>query len=203
MPGWALRTIRPPAAEVISLSQAKGHLHIDLSFTDEDTTLEGYIESAREVIEQHYNLRLAQQQVELLLQNFPYGDAIQLPIWPVQSADYLNFTDVANVTRTLTIGTDVLTRLYCKPAELKLPFGGVWPAQVLTTADPVKIGLTVGFITGASPETLKMPARAVAAMLLLIGHSYDNRSAVTLGTLMKSEKLLHGVDDLMADLRLY
>jgi hypothetical protein len=147
------------------------------------------------------------QQVEVTLQNFPRADRIRFPIWPVQSVDYFHYTDTADVQRSMVIGTtsaaDLLARTAKKPAEVVLPFAKIWPAYVLQMADAIRIGLTVGFLSGASPDLLPIPGAAIRAMKLLIGHYYENRSAVTLGTLMKSEPLVLAVASCMSSVGLY
>jgi hypothetical protein len=145
------------------------------------------------------------QTVEVTLQQFPRDDRIRLPIWPIPAVNYVKYTDVQNVTRDMIVGVDntaeVLARLWKKPAELVLPFAKIWPPAVLQMADAVRIGLNVGF-TGQSPE-FPLPPMAIRALKLLVGHYYENRSAVTLGTLMKSDPLALAIDHLMANVRLY
>lgn len=200
---WSLRLVGPALSEPLSLSQAKLHLKIDDSLTEEDDAITDYVSSAREYLEQAYNLRFAQQQVELLIAQFPTDDRFKLPIWPVQSVDYFRYQDIQNNSYDLLPGIGYLTRLFRKPCELVLPFGAVWPPITLTTADAIQVGLTVGYLRGDSPETLPVPFQAIQAMKLLIGHMYENHSAVTLGTLDQTTPTAMGVVNLMQNVRLF
>lgn len=203
---WSIRRLTLPTSEPLTLAQAKDHLRIDQSLTIEDNDITLMLEAARDYLEAAYSIRLMPQTVEVTLQQFPREDRIRLPIWPIPSFNYLKYTDVADVERQMTIGTntnavDLLARTWKKPAELVLPFGKIWPPYVVQQADAIRIGCNVGF-TGQSPE-FPLPSQAIQAMKLLIGHFYENRSAVTMGTLMKSDPLALAVDHLMANVRLY
>jgi uncharacterized phiE125 gp8 family phage protein len=202
---WSIRQLTMPTSEPITLAQAKDHLRISQTLTNEDADITDMIVGARSYLEGAYGIRFMPQTVEVTLQQFPRDDRIRLPIWPATVVNYVKYTDVANVERDMIVGTDntaeVLYRLWKKPAELILPFAKIWPPAVLQMADAVRIGLTVGF-TGGSPE-FPLPVMSTRAMKLLVGHYYENRSAVTLGTLMKSDPLALAIDHLMANVRLY
>jgi hypothetical protein len=128
----------------------------------------------------------------------------------VQSCDYFTFEDTLGNVNPLVVGAtgdagvQVLTRLNRKPCELVLPWAHVWPPTVLTTADPIRIGLTVGYMTaGQSPLTLPIDVNILNAMCLLISWWWDNGAAATLGSLMKSDVSAIGVDQMMASVKLY
>ncbi len=75
------------------------------------------------------------------------------------------------------------------------------PPAVLQESDGLQIDLTVGFVTGASPENLPVPGVVYHAMRLLIAHWFQNREAATvIGR--PSEPLVLGIDALMANVRL-
>jgi uncharacterized phiE125 gp8 family phage protein len=199
---WSISLLEPPAAEPLTLDQAKAHLKV--TWPEEDSTIGDYLTAARAYIEDAYGIRLVRQKVEVQFQNFPLlADRMKLPIAPVQSVDYFRYFDVQLVQRVMVVGTDLHVRLNKRPPELILPYGKVWPPVVLDTADPIRIGLAVGFVNGHSPETLPVPPAALSAMRLLLTHQYENRAAVTLGTLEKTDPLALGVAHLMANVALY
>lgn len=209
---WSLRPLSLPASEPITLSQAKLSLRVDDSLTDDDEYIGDLISAARSELEDEYGIKFLKQQVELTLQNFPRDDRIKIPVFPVQSVDYFNYHVADGTVGSLTIvaddttpipGNAVLQRIWKKPAEVMLPFGHVWPAPILQAADGLRIGLTVGWLTGGSPELLPIPPAALQALRRLLSHGYDNRGAVTLGTLMKSDEIAYGVARLMANVGLH
>jgi len=207
MHDWSLRLVTPPAAEPLTLDQVKRALRLPLDYLDEDTELAEILASARNELEQEYNIRFVVQTVELLLQNFPREPFIRFPIWPVQEVLYLKYTDTAGTVRQMEIDSlsatfAVLTRLYRKPAQVVLPFSKFWPSTILQTADPIAIGLKVGFVTGESPEGLPMPPMGLSAIKRLCEHGYRYKGAVTLGSLLTSEELKFGVSRLMANVGL-
>jgi uncharacterized phiE125 gp8 family phage protein len=204
---YTLALVTPPAAEPMSLTFAKLQLRIDESLTEEDDFINAAIAGARAYIEQAYDIKIMPQRWEMTLNNFPRAERIRFPVGPVQSIAYFTYEDTAGNVTTLTCGQsiaggfDLLTRLARKPAELVLPFGHVWPAVVLTTADPIRIGLNLGWLTGASPETMPLPPQIRMAMGLLCDHFYNNRSELAVG--LRNERIAFGVDALMMSLGFY
>lgn len=199
---WSFRLTSPPVAEPITLAQAKLALRVADDLTDDDGYISTCISAARSYLEKSFDVKIMPQKWELLLQNFPRAERIRFPFGPIQTVDYFHYLDTGFNTQSLVVGAnasaDVLVRLAKKPAELVLPFGKVWPAVILQTADPIAIGLSMGYLTGGSPELLPLPPEIVQAMFLLVDHWYENRSAITLGTLMKSDPIAIGVQSLMS-----
>ena len=200
---FSLRVITPAAGEPLTLAQAKSHLKIPADLTDEDADVQLYLSAARDYIEQAYNVRFMPQQIEIIFHFFPKGDRFLLPLTPIQSVDYIHYTGSDLVERSLDPTKDVRLSIHRKPAQIVLPWAQVWPPIILDTADAVRIGVTAGFITGGSPETLPLPFGALAAIRLMITHMYENRSAVTLGTLEKTDPVALGIDHLMGNVRLF
>ena len=212
---WALEWIQYPAYEPLTLSQAKQQLGITDDQNDFDALIggtgagDGYISVARSYIEETYGLPILPQKVRLTLAQFPLGDTIRIPIWPVQSIDAFSYVTSDSISHPLTYGDNltqpipqVLTRLARKPCELILPFAKIWPPAVLQTSDGVAIDMTVGFLNGQSPETLPIPSVVFQAMRLLIAHYFMNREASTvIGR--PSEPLVIGIDSLMSNVRLH
>ncbi len=199
---FSLRRLSLPAAEPLSLNEAKAHLRIPLDITEFDDLVDGLIAAARTYLEENNNILLVKQDVELILQCFPVEDRIRIPIWPAQAVNYIRWRAADNTTGEMSADIDYDVRIFRKPAEIVLRFAKIWPPIVLATADPVSIGLTIGFLSGDSPELLPMPATVKQSMKLLVDHWYRNGSDVTIGSLMVSAKLARGVDSLMKNVRL-
>lgn len=206
---FAIRQLTFPAEEPLSLQEAKAHLRIDDEITDFDSILTGYLLAGRNFLESAYNVRLLKQTVEYTIDQFPYEDRIKFRIWPIQSIDYIRVTDVKGAVSNLAYGpaTDdanvARPRLFKKPAELVLGYTKLWPTTILDTADAIAFGLTVGFQTDNSPETLPLPDEVKQAMRFLLEHQFTNGSAVTQGVVGQTDLVTLGVDNFMANVRLY
>lgn len=201
---WSLRMTAPPAQEPVSLSQAKLALRVADDLDDDDLYISLSISAARSYLEKTYDVKVITQSWELLLQNFPRADRIRFPVGPIQTVDYFRYTDTGFNVTDIPVGNDassgLLVRLSKVPAEIVLPFGKVWPGVTLQTADAIAIGFTAGFMLNASPNLMPIPPQIIQAIFLLTDHWYENRGAVTLGSLMKSDPIAHGVESLMASI---
>ena len=114
------------------------------------------------------------------LDDFPRcGDRIiYLPLPPVQTVT-ITYVDTNGATQTLAadqyqLDTD------SEPARLAEAYDATWPAT-RCVLNAVKITQVCGY--GASPVSL--PADLAQAVLMLVGHWYENREAVLTGTVSK------------------
>lgn len=164
-----LRLITPPAAEPLTLAEAKQHLNVTITNDD------GYIASLITAVRTHLDGKdgilwraLATQTWELVLDKFP--DDILVPLPPLQSVQSITYIDDAGVDRNLA--TDQYTvDTVSEPGWVVAGPNG-WPA----TGNYIN-AVTVRFIAGY--ETVPQPIKA--AMLLMIGHFYENREDVVTG----------------------
>lgn len=196
LPNWYVRVVDEPAQEPLELEAVKAHLRVD--FNDEDAMIAGYISAARELIETECGRALVTQDWELGFDDFPCGDRFRLPGGQLQQVLSFIYTDSDLQGHTLTVGSDYVLNQYAEPAEVVLPFSGIWPAAVLNTAAPIRIQFRLGY--GTSED---VPMKAKQAMLMLIGDWYTNREDVVIGrTSTVAAKLPNGVDRLLTNLRL-
>jgi uncharacterized phiE125 gp8 family phage protein len=101
---------------------------------------------------------------------------IELPYGPVISVERVNYLDVEGVDQVLDPVEYRISRFFPIPT-LQPKYGGYFPEARVDT-DSVRIQYNVGYPTGDSPPIL-IPEPVRTAMLLLIGHYYDNREAST------------------------
>lgn len=178
-----LTLITPPAAEPLSLAtQVKPHLRITADFTDHD----GYIQnvlmpSAREKVEEESSRPLIDQVWEMTLDHFPCPTRknpfahIYLPLGNVKTVDEFAYTDEAGdeaAVDSSVYGVDVSA----EPARIFLKPSHTWPATVLYPAAAVRIRFTCGKGTDGT----NVPWAAKQAILLTIGHYYENRESVVI-----------------------
>ncbi len=175
----SFRLLAPPTDLAISLAQAKKSLEIPDDFDGDDSLVLELIAFATDYIEKTYDFALRAQRVEYMLQAFPAGP-IEIPIWPVQSIQYFRYQLASGGAPVeLVLGTNYKARLHVKWPQLVLPYNQFWPNGILDTADPITVGLTVGWVRDDSPETLPLPSLVFQACRLLLGGAYEQRQPAT------------------------
>jgi uncharacterized phiE125 gp8 family phage protein len=180
-----VRTTAPSVAPV-SLEEVRGHLRID--HTDEDPTLQLYIDAATGYLEGRTGI-LTRALVTQSWQQFysVFTDPIILPLGlqPVQSVTSINYYDADSASQVLS---DTLYRLV--HAELgpriERTTADAWPATAVRDD-----AVTVEFVAGDAPAAVPAPIRQ--AMLLLIGHWYAQREAVAAGTYAEVPYAVHAL----------
>lgn len=182
--------VTSPAAEPISRTEAKLHCRIDHS--TEDDLVDSLIRAAREYAEEITGLKLMQQTWKAFYDEFP--SEFYLPFAPVSSVTHIKYTDIYG-TQTTWATTYWEANTLEEPAEIDLKYGQSYPTVTLKTVNPIEVQFVCGY---ASASDVPMPIRQ--AMYLLIGHWFDNRSAVTVGNTAASvsEPLKIGVESLLA-----
>jgi len=171
----ALVMTAAPAAEPISLAEAKAHLRIDAD--DEDQLLTSLIVAARSLVERALALALVTESWSLYLDSWPRSGAIALPIAPVQAVAAVRIYDPDDTPTDVSSGTyavDVLS----DPARLVLSAGAaqLLPARRLN-------GFEVAFTAGYGDETGDVPEPIRQALKLLVAHWFEHREPVVLGQL--------------------
>src|SRR6185369_1370433 len=96
-----LTLLKAPVSEPVTLKDVEGQVRLtDLSAEAE--TVELIITAVREVAEGTTKRALVTQQWELSLDNFPSGRMpITLPMPPLQTVDYIKYTDTTGTEQTL------------------------------------------------------------------------------------------------------
>jgi len=181
--------VTTPPTEPVTLAEARLHLRVD--DTAEDTLIGALITAAREYC-QHYTQRsIGSQTLELRLDEFPDG-AIELPMSPVTSITSLKYIDTNGTEQTLS-GSAYTLDTFSHTAWAIRAYGTEWP-ETLDAANVVR----VVYVAGAATP----PATVRAAMLLMIGHLYENRESVVIGQATAQELPL-GVKALLDTVRVW
>lgn len=169
-----LKLFTAPTTEPVSSTEAKLHCRIDTSA--DDTLITMLIATARRTVESDTNRALITQTWELVLDAFPTSTQIRLPLPPLQSVSSIKYyTNATPSVETTFASTNYLVSTDDNYGGLiVLKDSASWP--VIT--DPLEKGaVRIKFICGygaaaAVPEIYKQ------AMLLLIGHWYENRETI-------------------------
>lgn len=165
----AVRTITPPASEPVTLAQAKLHVRQDLA--DDDTLIATLITTARETVEAESWHALMTQTLELVLDAWPSRRAIELPRPPLQSVQSITLTDDSGQAivwspSSYHVDSDSI------PGRIVLAAGASWPSVTLAPVGGIRIRYVAGWASAGL-----VPTSLTQAMLLLIGHWYENREA--------------------------
>lgn len=145
--------ITAPAAEPISLAEAK--LHARVETTDDDDLISALIAAAREEAEHKTGRALITQTRDLVLDAFPAAE-IDLRLPDVQAISSVKYIDPDGVEQTLAASAYSLDA-DSTPCWLLPAYGTDWPTT-LDTANAVRVRFTAGF--GATGADVPEPIRA-------------------------------------------
>ena len=172
-----------PAVEPLTVAEAKLHLRVDIS--DDDTYIGTLITAAREWVENYLDRTLITTQLILRAAEFP-TEELELARPPMATAGtatavVITYTLADTTTATLSTALYRVDRT-TTPGNVAPVINGTWPSDVIEDANAVAVTYWAGY----GPTSASVPATIRHAMLMLIGHWYDRRSAVLTGTISKA-----------------
>ena len=183
-------TLITPAAPIVSWGEAAAHLRLDAE--TERALVESYVAVATQHLDAEYGIlaggTLGVQTWELYLDAFPCCGPILLPLSPLVDVVSVGYVDVDGLDQIVHPG-DYVVDDKSRDGWIVPVAGYAWPAT-LTAINVV----TVRFRAGNAI----VPAPLKHAVLLLTGHLYENREAVTPVTL---NEIPIGVYNLVAPYR--
>lgn len=188
-----LKVITGPSFEPATLAEAKQHCRVDIS--DDDTLITGLISAARAYLEHAFGRAIAAQTIQLNLAEFPGASrqnpraAIRIPRPPLASVTSVQYYDAAGTLTTLSAAEYQVDTLR-EPGELVVKPGGEWPETEEDRVGAVQVTYVAGVATAGAID-----ARIKQATLMLVGHWYENRETVLVGTI--SKELEHAVHAIM------
>ena len=162
-----VRIITPVTTEPITLAEVRQHLRLPENET-EDNLLLSLITTARSYCEHYTRRALSEQTLEVYLDRFPSADPIELPCPPLQSVTEIGYKD-SNGEEMILSPSDYLVDTGCELGRILSAVGTNWPAFTPYPTSPVRIRFVAGYE--------ELPVSIRLAMLLLIGHWYENREA--------------------------
>ena len=196
----SLRLITAPAVEPITLIEARLHLRLDaegspLAHPDDDIVT-ALISTAREYMDGRDGILgrcLITQTWELVLDEFPSAE-IKVPLPPLQTISSIKYDDADGIERTIT-ASNYLVDTSSQPGWVVPISTYTWPST-LDGINTVRVRFVAGY--GVAVD---VPVRIKQAMLLLIGHWYQQRESVLVGPI--ATDLPMGVDALLTPLRVW
>lgn len=178
-----LKTI--PVLEPITLTEAYAQERLTPTFSGspatpshpEDSLLDIYIAAARQWAESVTRRAIITQTWTMTIDKFPAAGDIEIPKLELQSVTHVKYFDEDNVEQTWS---DSLYQVdtSSNPGRIIPIDGEVYPS-VYSRLNAVEIEFTAGY--GLDGTTI--PQNMKIAMLMLMGHLYQNREAVVVGTI--------------------
>lgn len=179
-----MQLITPPAAEPVSLAEAKLHLRVD--FDDDDALIQALISAARQAAEMLTQRQLVTARWRMVLDSFPGpslmcvpvgqtftlpGHAILIPKSPLQSVVEIRYLDMAGVSQVMPSAHYTVDKA-CEPGRITPVFGQIWPIA-LPQIGTVSVIFDAGYGSAADvPEGLK------SWIKLRLGSLYAHREEV-------------------------
>ena len=184
---YSVRVVEETGSFGFGLTEIKNHLRYPYDDQDDNIQLI-YLPTARKRVEELTNRQLVTASMELSLDRFPCGtDPILIPRAPLQSVESIVYVDSAGEEQTLDAERYVVDANH-EPGRVFPAYGTSWPStRERTSGGTVKVTFTAGYTNG-------YPAELFQAMLLLVGHYFYHREAVTMGATPK--EVPRAVEDL-------
>lgn len=154
-----------PAIEPVTLDEARNHLRVGGGV--DTAIITALIGTARRHAETVTRRALISQTWDYYIDKFV--KCIYLPLPPVQSITSVKYLDTSGVLQTLA-NTEYTTDVITEPARIVEAFGKVWPAE-----QNIINAVVIRFVTGYGALTTDVPEGIRQAILMLIGHWYENR----------------------------
>jgi len=162
--------VTAPAETPITLAEAKTHLRVDSGA--EDTYITGLVAAAVSLCDGQGTLGRAMVTQTWAKWVSQAPGVVRIGLGPFIALSAVEYYDTENVLQSATI-SDFEVRLDGDFVNIRPKKNKVWPAAYIRD-DAIKLTFTAGF-GGASdiPDGIKH------ALLMLVGHWYANREAVT------------------------
>ena len=187
-----------PAVEPVTVAEAKAHLRVDVS--DDDTYIGTLVTAAREWCEQYLDRTLVNTQWVMRFDSFPPDGTqdIELPRPPMSlagttTAVSLTFTSETGGTQAYSTASFRVDR-NATPGAVKTLYGQTWPPHLMDD-NAVSVTWWAGYGSAGS----SVPAAVRHAILMLVGHWYENRSTVLVGSI--SKQMEFAVESLLSSQR--
>lgn len=186
----------------VSLPEARQHLNLDTDGDSppahpDDALVTRMLAAAIASVEKYTERRLVQVELELPLNYLPsvwcgrapwpwtsraYAgrEGVPLPGSPLRSVASVTYVDGDGVTQTADPVNYTVDDFH-EPGLLLWARGVARPAISHDVPNPVRVIYVAGYADpGDSPDTPRCPEPLVSAVLLMLGHLYENREAVVL-----------------------
>jgi uncharacterized phiE125 gp8 family phage protein len=190
MKAWNV-VMATPAEEPVTLDEAKQHLRVEADVADEDALITRLIAVARIQCEITARRAFTTRDCVAYLDCWPWDNLITLIQPPLVSVESITYLDEDGNPGTLSAAS-YLVDTYSTPGRILLKRNASWPSVTLQELGGIRIAYTAGY-----GDALSVPAAYTQAVLLYLGHLYENREAVIVGQGIGTLTLPLAVDALL------
>lgn len=159
----------------LDLAQAKLHLKVDAD--NEDTLIQTYLDASIAVVEGLSGHILAEREVRQSVDTLAdrHGRSeIELAWHPVVSGTKIEFQDPDGVATELILADGDFRLVNGSTPYVAPPFNDSWPSIYSG-----RNAATIVYLAGYGGTAGELPSDLEAAVLMMVGHLYMNREAVT------------------------
>jgi len=180
-----------PANRPITLNSLKDQLYI-VADDNYDTHLYALIDGATLFAEKYLCRKLITQTWYVYYDEWPSGDAIELPFGDLQSVTAVKYTDTDESESTLSAAT-YLVDTDSIPGRVVLGYGESWPTVTLSPKNPIEIE----FITGFGDTEADVPAVIKNAIKMFCAQHYEHREPQEITNMINIHSLDFGTWQLL------
>jgi len=187
-----LSVVRGPSTDPVTISEAKAHCRVDID--NDDGLIAGYLLAARYLVEHEIHRPIVSRMYDYTIDwCWPARNGrawIELPCPPLLGVRSVSYVDGSGVTQVLS--TNLYTVMTNRPkGVITSAYNATWP-DVRPQVEAVTVRFVAGYTDfvddSVSPSVYfvgeGVPDPLRQAILMLVGHWYENRETVVIGQAM-------------------
>lgn len=187
--------VTAPAAEPVSLADAKLHLRVETAYTADDAYITALITLAREYVELVTNRKLITQTWKYYPEGWPCRDYLSIPYGMLQSITSITYYNTDGSSATMS-SSDYIVESATDPGRVVLAYGESWPSETLYPSNPIHIQFVCGYgLAGSS-----VPTPIIQAIKIMVADMYEQRESAIVGRSVTATKV---IDNLLMPYRLW
>jgi uncharacterized phiE125 gp8 family phage protein len=168
--------VTPPANLPITLGEAKAHLRIESTFTDDDAYIRSLIFSATTQVESITRRKLVTQTWKSFYDDWP--KRWELPFGQLQSVTSVTYVGSDDVVNTdFNEGDEWTADTDSDPGRIVLKYGETYPGGSLATENPIYVEFVAGY-GSHSTQTITAATNASPIVVTIVGHGYTTGDQV-------------------------
>ena len=173
----------------ITLAEAKTHLRIVSTHTDDDTYITELIKIAQSLVEAECSIYLTSQSLKAVADQWPENDVIDLGISSSSTTPTVKYYNESNVLTTLVKDTDYyISNGLGVSQSLRIYPVNTWPST-FDKPDAIEIVFTSGIRSTIIDDNPGVFLLGKQAMYLIIGRYFEMRQDVVTGTMVSEMPL--------------